>query len=135
MNRYLIILLLIILTACGKEPQLETPHIKNIQFNEQIQNSIWTLQEIEFQNQISYYKDTLTFLQDSIYLYNGDTSIYELYKTGNTTYQLRLRNSPVGYIDTDISSENLTTGNLYKHPFYNVFVLSNEFKITLKRLQ
>jgi hypothetical protein len=131
----LIILILLILTACVKEPQVETPYIKNIQFNNQVQNSIWALQEIEFQNQISYYKDTLTFLQDSIYLYNKDTSIYELYKTGNTTYQLRLRNSPVGYIDTDISSDNLTSGNLHKHLFYNVFILSNEFKITLKRLQ
>jgi hypothetical protein len=89
-NKYLIIFILFILIACGKEPQMEIPSVKNIQFNNQIQNSIWTLQEIEFQNQISYdsigyYKDTLNFLQDSIYLYNGDTSIYELYKTSNTT--------------------------------------------------
>jgi hypothetical protein len=135
MNKYLIILLLIIITACGKEPQLETLHIKNIQFNDQIQNSIWTLQEIEFQNQIYYYKDTLTFLQDSIYLYNGEISIYELYRTSIDSYRLRLRNSPVGYIDTDISSDNLISGNLYKHTFYNVFIISNKFKITLKRLQ
>lgn len=135
MNRYLIILLILIVTACSKEPQLETPYIENIQFNEQIQNSTWALKEIEFQDQIYYYKDTLTFLQDSIYLYNRDSSIYELYKTGNITYQLRLRDSPFGYIFTEINSDNLTTGNLHKHLFYNFFMINNRFKITLKRLK
>ena len=136
MNSLIKILPLLFFYSCQKEDdssvfkQREKP-----KFNQNIENSIWVLREIEFQNNINYYNDTLKFLKDTTLIYNIDTSSYEFYVTGPETYQLRLKKSPVGYIDTDITSDDLTLGELSKHPFYNVFVLSNNYKISLNRLK
>jgi hypothetical protein len=132
----LIKILILLFSSCKKEDIISTVshHSENKKFDQSIENSIWVLREIEFQNNITYYSDTLKFLNDTTLIYNFDTSSYEFYTTGPESYQLRLRESPVGYIDTDITPDDLTRGELIKHPFYNVFVLSNKYEITLNRL-
>ena len=139
--RYLLLLIILILSSCNKEEYIPIHKPIPPQFNEDIKNSIWTLQEIEFQNQVSYYKDTLKFLPDTTLIYNGDTSGYEFYKIGTDLFELRLEvpifieSSPVGYIDTQISSQDIMIGKLNKQVFYNVFILSNKYYITLNRLK
>jgi hypothetical protein len=137
MNSLTKLLILLLFCSCQKEDITPTTfhQIENPKFNQNIENSIWTLQEIEFQSNISYYNDTLKFLKDTVLIYNMDTTSYEFYTTSSESYQLRLKNSPVGYIDTDITSDDLVNGELNKHPFYNVFALSNKYKITLNRLK
>jgi hypothetical protein len=126
----------LILSSCGKEEYVPIHKpVQYLQFSENIKNSIWILQEIEFQNQVSYYVDTLKFIQDTTLVYNGDTSGYEFYKIGTDLFELRLESSPVGYIDTQVTSTDLILGKLDKKLFYNVYVLSNKYYITLNRLK
>ncbi len=137
MNPLIKILLLVLVSSCQKE---ETPATSSLQgdspkFNQMIQHSVWTLREIEFQNSITYYRDTLEFLTDTLLLYNRDTSSYEFYVTAPDAYQLRLRESPVGYIDTDLTADDLALGELNRHLFYNVFAVGNRYRITLTRLK
>jgi hypothetical protein len=126
----------LILSSCGKEEYVPIHKpVQYLQFSENIKNSIWILQEIEFQNQVSYYVDTLKFIQDTTLVYNNDTSRYEFYKIGTDLFELRLESSPVGYIDTQVTSTDLILGKLDKKLFYNVYVLSNKYYITLNRLK
>ena len=134
--RYLLLLIVLILSSCGKEEYVPIHKpVQYLQFSENIKNSIWILQEIEFQNQVSYYVDTLKFIQDTTLVYNNDTSRYEFYKIGTDLFELRLESSPVGYIDTQVTSTDLILGKLDKKLFYNVYVLSNKYYITLNRLK
>ena len=134
--RYLLLLIVLILSSCVKEEYVPIHKpVQYKQFSEDIKNSIWILQEIEFQNQVSYYVDTLKFIQDTTLVYNGDTSGYEFYKIGTDLFELRLESSPVGYIDTQVTSTDLILGKLDKKLFYNVYVLSNKYYITLNRLK
>lgn len=130
-------LILLLFCSCQKEDIVLniSNQNKKPKFDKNIQNSIWVLREIEFQNNITYYSDTLEFLNDTILIYNTDTSSYEFYITSSEVYQLRLSQSPVGYIDTDITGDDLILGELNKHPFYNVFAIGNKYKITLNRLK
>jgi hypothetical protein len=136
MNSLIKILPLLLFYSCQKEDvSIVFKDSEKPKFNQNIENSVWVLREIEFQENTTYYKDTLKFLKDTTLIYNIDTSSYEFYVTGPEAYQLRLKKSPVGYIDTDITVDDLTLGELNKHPFYNVFVLSNNYKISLNRLK
>jgi hypothetical protein len=133
--RYIIVLL-ILFSSCEKEgiDSFISHQSKKPKFDQNIKNSIWVLREIEYQSNVNYYNDTLKFLSDTTLIYNVDTTAYEFYITASDEYQLRLRKSPVGYIDTDITPEDLSIGELIKHPFYNVYALSNRYKITMNRL-
>lgn len=133
--KYIYLLIVTLFLSCQKEIPPVTPPSNPIVFTDDIQNSTWILKDIEFQNQTSVYNDTLIFLSDSILIYNKDTSNYEFYQTANNMYQLRLQQSPVGYIDTDLTSGDLIRGSLFKQVFYNVYILSNRYKITLQRLK
>jgi hypothetical protein len=137
MNLLIKILLLVLVSSCQKEETLTASFLQSDspKFNQTIQHSVWTLREIEFQNSITYYNDTLQFLNDTTLIYNRDTSSYEFYATAPDAYQLRLRESPVGYIDTDLTADDLALGKLNKHLFYNVFAVGNRYMITLKRLK
>jgi hypothetical protein len=130
-------LLIVLLSSCQKESNVLTTfhQSKKPEFDQNIENSVWVLREIVFQNNTTYYNDTLKFLNDTTLIYNADTASYEFYVTGSEAYQLRLSKSPVGYIDTDITADDLSQGELNKHPFYNVFALSNRYEITLNRLK
>ena len=125
-------LILLLFCSCQKEDIVLniSNQNKKPKFDKNIQNSIWVLREIEFQNNITYYSDTLEFLNDTTLIYNTDTSSYEFYITSSEVYQLRLSQSPVGYIDTDITGNDLILGELNKHPFYNVFAIGNKYEIT-----
>lgn len=130
------ILLIILFFSCKKDPDVVPPPSKElVEFNSEIVNSIWVLKEIEFLNQINTYSDTLKFLEDSVLIYNGETTTYEFYITSDDTRELRLTTSPVGYIDCQLEVDNLIKGKLLKHPFNNVFILSNNYKITLHRIK
>lgn len=134
--KYLLLLIILVLSSCDKEEYVPIHKpVEYSQFNDDIQNSIWILQEIEFQNQVSYYVDTLKFLQDTTLVYNSDTTSYEFYKIDQNLFELRLKSSPVGYIDGQVTSTDLTLGKLNKRLFYNVYVLSNKYYITLNRLK
>ena len=131
------ILLLFFIVSCKKDTPLipDNKQKEKIVFNSEIENSIWILQEIEFQSQVETYSDTLKFLEDSVLVYKNELTTYELYTRSNDTRELRLTISPVGYIDCQLTEEDISKGKLHKHPFNNVYILSNNYKITLHRIK
>jgi hypothetical protein len=134
--RYL--LPLFILTSCQKDADhvVITHEIKDdVTFNSEIEKSVWVLKEIEFLNNISEYSDTLKFFKDSVMFYNSEITKYEFYNTSNINRELRISTSPVGFIDCQLTEEDLIKGKLIKHPFNNVFNLNNKYKITLLRIK
>ena len=60
---------------------------------------------------------------------------YEFYNTSNINRELRISTSPVGYIDCQLTEQDLIQGKLIKHPFNNVYNLTNNYKITLHRIK
>lgn len=135
MFRYL--LLLFVLMSCQKDADFVITHETKVDvtFNSEIEKSIWVLKEIEFLNNISKYSDTLKFFKDSVMFYNSEITKYEFYKTSNINRELRISTSPVGYIDCQLTEEDLIQGKLIKHPFNNVYNLTNNYKITLHRIK
>jgi hypothetical protein len=135
MKRFIILLFFIV--SCKKDTNLipDNKQKEETVFNSEIENSIWVLQEIEFQSQITTYSDTLKFLEDSILVYKNELTTYEFYKSSNDNRELRLTISPVGYIDCQLKDEDISKGKLQKHPFNNVYILSNNYKITLHRIK
>ena len=135
MFRYLLPLFL--LMSCQKDTDIVITHESkvDITFNSEIEKSIWVLKEIEFLNNISKYSDTLKFFKDSVMFYNSDITKYEFYNTSNINRELRISTSPVGYIDCQLTEEDLIQGKLIKHPFKNVYNLTNNYKITLHRIK
>ena len=135
MFRYL--LLLFVLMSCQKDADFVITHETKVDvtFNSEIEKSIWVLKEIEFLNNISKYSDTLKFFKDSVMFYNSDITKYEFYKTSNIDRELRISTSPVGYIDCQLTEQDLIQGKLIKHPFNNVYNLTNNYKITLHRIK
>ena len=135
MFRYL--LLLFALMSCQKDTDIVITHESKVDvtFNSEIEKSIWVLKEIEFLNNISKYSDTLKFFKDSVMFYNSDITKYEFYKTSNIDRELRIYTSPVGYIDCQLTEQDLIQGKLIKHPFNNVYNLTNNYKITLHRIK
>lgn len=135
MFRYL--LLLFVLMSCQKDADFVITHETKVDvtFNSEIEKSIWVLKEIEFLNNISKYSDTLKFFKDSVMFYNSDITKYEFYKTSNIDRELRISTSPVGYIDCQLTEQDLIQGKLIKHPFKNVYNLTNNYKITLHRIK
>jgi hypothetical protein len=135
MFRYL--LLLFLLMSCQKDTDFVITHESKVDvtFNSEIEKSIWVLKEIEFLNNISEYSDTLKFFKDSVMFYNSEITKYEFYNTSNIDRELRVYTSPVGYIDCQLTEEDLIQGKLIKHPFKNVYNLTNNYKITLHRIK
>ena len=128
---------LFLLTSCQKDVDIVIAHETkaDVTFNSEIEKSIWVLKEIEFLNNISEYSDTLKFFKDSVMFYNSEVTKYEFYKTSNIDRELRIYTSPVGYIDCQLTEEDLIQGKLIKHPFKNVYNLTNNYKITLLRIK
>ena len=135
MFRYL--LLLFLLMSCQKDTDILISHESKVDvtFNSEIEKSIWVLKEIEFLNNISKYSDTLKFFKDSVMIYNSEITKYEFYNTSNINRELRISTSPVGYIDCQLTEQDLIQGKLIKHPFNNVYNLTNNYKITLHRIK
>ena len=135
MFRYL--LLLFLLMSCQKDTDIVITHESKVDvtFNSEIEKSIWVLKEIEFLNNISKYSDTLKFFKDSVLIYNSEITKYEFYNTSNINREFRISTSPVGYIDCQLTEEDLIQGKLIKHPFNNVYNLTNNYKITLHRIK
>jgi hypothetical protein len=123
--------------SCQKDTDIVITHESKVDvtFNSEIEKSIWVLKEIEFLNNISKYSDTLKFFKDSVMFYNSEVTKYEFYNTSNINRELRISTSPVGYIDCQLTEQDLIQGELIKHPFNNVFNLTNNYKITLHRIK
>jgi hypothetical protein len=131
------VLPLFLLTSCQKDVDIVIKHETkdDVIFNSEIEKSIWVLKEIEFLNNISEYSDTLKFFKDSVMFYNSEVTKYEFYNTSNTNRELRISTLPVGFIDCQLTEEDLIKGKLIKHPFNNVYNLNNKYKITLLRIK
>ena len=77
--------------------------------------------------------DTLVFLTENSYTFNGYNSIYHLY-TNSFGYTLTLNNTVWGYISGTVYDYNLTEGIIDNCQFKNYFTNENSVRIWMYRI-
>jgi hypothetical protein len=77
--------------------------------------------------------DTLVFLTENSYTFNGSNSIYHLY-TNSFGYTLTLNNTVWGHISGTVYDYNLTEGIIDNCQFKNYFTNENSVRIWMYRI-
>lgn len=77
--------------------------------------------------------DTLVFVDQNDYTFNGYLSKYNL-TTTSTTYNLTLYDTPWGNISGNLLTYNIISGKIEGKPFNDIFGLYNETKVWMYRL-
>jgi hypothetical protein len=77
--------------------------------------------------------DTLIFLDNDDYTFNGYPSKYNLNSTP-TTYKLTLYDTPWGNISGNLLNYNLVSGTIDGKDFYDIFNTYSDTKIWMHRL-
>ncbi len=77
--------------------------------------------------------DTLVFLTENSYTFNGFNSTYHLY-TNSFGYTLTLNNTVWGYISGTVYDYNLTEGIIENCQFKNYFTNENSIRIWMYRI-
>jgi hypothetical protein len=72
--------------------------------------------------------DTLKFITNTTYSFNGIQSTYGIYSTP-TGYKLNLNNTPWGHISCNLVEYNLTSGNILNKQFNDIFTSESVIKI------
>lgn len=134
----LLIVLFLLITSCVKEdikPQLPLepqPIITDTTFVDStvtLKNSTWVIFKVlntSFNQEVR--SDTLVFLTNNTYSFNGFQSTYSLYPS-NVGFTLTLNNTPWGHISGTVYEYNLTQGLIENCQFKNYFTNQNSVKI------
>lgn len=142
--KYITILTLLVLfvTSCVKEdvtPQQPLPpqpiitDTISVDSTVSLKNTTWVITKIlntSFNQELR--SDTLFFISNNVYSFNGVQSTYNLYP--NTFgYTLTLNNTPWGHISGVIYDYNLTQGLIENCQFKNYFTGQNSVKIWMEK--
>jgi hypothetical protein len=134
----LFIILYLLVTSCVKEdiqpqqPLDPQPIITDTTFVDSpvtLKNSIWVIFKVlntSFNQELR--SDTLVFLTNKTYTFNGFQSTYSLYPS-NVGFTLTLNNTPWGYISGTVFEYNLSQGIVENCQFKNYFTNQNSVKI------
>jgi hypothetical protein len=134
----LFITLYLLVTSCVKEdiqpqqPLDPQPIITDTTFVDSpvtLKNSIWVIFKVlntSFNQELR--SDTLVFLTNKTYTFNGFQSTYSLYPS-NVGFTLTLNNTPWGYISGTVFEYNLSQGIVENCQFKNYFTNQNSVKI------
>jgi hypothetical protein len=134
----LFITLYLLVTSCVKEdiqpqqPLDPQPIITDTTFVDSpvtLKNSIWVIFKVlntSFNQELR--SDTLVFLTNNTYTFNGFQSTYSLYPS-NVGFTLTLNNTPWGYISGTVFEYNLSQGIVENCQFKNYFTNQNSVKI------
>jgi hypothetical protein len=134
----LFIILYLLVTSCVKEdiqpqqPLDPQPIITDTTFVDSpvtLKNSIWVIFKVlntSFNQELR--SDTLVFLTNNTYTFNGFQSTYSLYPS-NVGFTLTLNNTPWGYISGTVFEYNLSQGIVENCQFKNYFTNQNSVKI------
>ena len=134
----LLIVLFLLITSCVKEdikpqqPLGPQPIITDTTFVDStvtLKNSTWVIFKVlntSFNQEVR--SDTLVFLTNNTYSFNGFQSTYSLYPS-NVGFTLTLNNTPWGHISGAVYEYNLTQGLIENCQFKNYFANQNSVKI------
>jgi len=131
-------LLVLLITSCVKEdvtPQQPLPpqpiitDTTTVDSTISLKNTTWVITKIlntSFNQELR--SDTLVFISNNVYSFNGVQSTYNLY-SNTFGYSLTLNNTPWGHISGTIYDYNLTQGLIENCQFKNYFTGQNGVKI------
>ena len=134
----LLIALFLLITSCVKEdikpqqPLGPQPIITDTTFVDStvtLKNSTWVIFKVlntSFNQEVR--SDTLVFLTNNTYSFNGFQSTYSLYPS-NLGFTLTLNNTPWEHISGTVYEYNLTQGLIENCQFKNYFTNQNSVKI------
>jgi hypothetical protein len=142
--RYFILSILgLVLLSCKKveikpqEPLAPQPIITDTTFVDStvsLKNTTWVITKVlNTDMNEDFRSDTLVFISNNVYSFNGVQSTYNLYPN-NTGFTLTLNNSVWGHISGNVFDFNLTQGVIENSQFKNYFTGQNVVKVWMYKL-
>ena len=135
-------LLVLLISSCVKEdvtPQQPLPpqpiitDTTSVDSTISLKNTTWVITKIlntSFNQELR--SDTLVFISNNVYSFNGVQSTYNLY-SNDFGYSLTLNNTPWGHISGIIYDYNLTQGLIENCQFKNYFTGQNSVRIWMEK--
>jgi hypothetical protein len=77
--------------------------------------------------------DTMIFVSERVYIFNGDSSVYNLGVTP-TTYKLSLYDTTWGNIGGSLFNYNIVSGKVDGLDFYDIFNTSRKVKLWMTKI-
>lgn len=143
MKQLLIFLSILLMFSCKKEtitPNPPNPPVDIITDSTLVDSTTtfkgetWVITQVLNTNFSQEFRsDTLVFLTENSYTFNGSNSIYHLY-TNSFGYTLTLNNTVWGHISGTVYDYNLTEGIIDNCQFKNYFTNENSVKIWMHRI-
>ena len=142
--RYFILLILsLVLLSCNKvelkpqEPLAPQPIITDTTFVDStvsLKNTTWVITKVlNTDMNEDFRSDTLVFISNNVYSFNGVQSTYNLYPN-NTVFTLTLNNTVWGHISGNVFEFNLTQGVIENCQFKNYFTGQNVVKLWMYKI-
>jgi hypothetical protein len=143
MKSFIYLIGMVVVSSCVKqditpqEPNPPTPIITNptlVDSTVTIKNTTWVIGKVlntDLSEEMR--SDTLKFITNTIYSFNGVQSTYGIYPTP-TGYKLNLNNTPWGHIGCSLVEYNLTSGNILNKQFNDIFTSENVIKIWMRKI-
>lgn len=137
-NIQYIILFMLFLASCIKrefkpqQPLAPQPIITDSTFIDStvsLKNTTWVIKKVlNTQMDDEARSDTLKFITNTIYSFNGVQATYSIYSTPSG-YKLNLNNTEWGHICGNLVDYNLTSGRIENRQFNDIF--TNEFVVKI----
>ena len=142
--RYFILSILgLVLLSCKKvelkpqEPLAPQPIITDTTFVDStvsLKNTTWVITKVlNTDMNEDFRSDTLVFISNNVYSFNGVQSTYNLYPN-NTGFTLTLNNTVWGHISGNVFEFNLTQGVIENSQFKNYFTGQNVVKVWMYKV-
>jgi hypothetical protein len=142
--RYFILSILgLVLLSCKKveikpqEPLAPQPIITDTTFVDStvsLKNTTWVITKVlNTDMNEDFRSDTLVFISNNVYSFNGVQSTYNLYPN-NTGFTLTLNNTVWGHISGNVFEFNLTQGVIENCQFKNYFTGQNVVKVWMYKV-
>ena len=143
MRYFILSILSLVLLSCEKveikpqEPLPPQPIITDTSFVDStvsLKNSTWVITKVlNTDMNEDFRSDTLVFITNDVYSFNGVQSTYNLYPN-NTGFTLTLNNTVWGHISGNVFEFNLTQGVIENCQFKNYFTGQNVLKVWMYKL-
>jgi hypothetical protein len=143
MRYFILSILTLVLLSCEKveikpqEPLPPQPIITDTTFVDStfsLKNTTWVITKVlNTDMNEDFRSDTLVFISNNVYSFNGLQSTYNLYPN-NTGFTLTLNNTVWGHISGNVFEFNLTQGVIENCQFKNYFTGQNVVKVWMYKL-
>jgi hypothetical protein len=143
MRYFILSILSLVLLSCKKvelkpqEPLAPQPIITDTTFVDStvsLKNTTWVITKVlNTDMNEDFRSDTLVFISNNVYSFNGVQSTYNLYPN-NTGFTLTLNNTVWGHISGNVFEFNLTQGVIENCQFKNYFTGQNVVKIWMYKI-